>query len=82
MKNRYGEEYDFIPVNENTYQFKFETKYCRYGGLPDTNSIDSNNLGFVDPSGGPFVSPGFDIKGRKVTKIYISEEKKILLEVE
>lgn len=82
MKNRYGEEYDFIPVNENTFQFKFETKYCRYGGLPDTNSIDSNNLGFVDPSGGPFVSPGFDINGRKVKTISVTDEGTILLEVE
>lgn len=80
MKNRYGDEYDFIPVNENTYEFKHSSKYARYGGLE--NSVDMNSLGFVDPSGGPFVSPGFDIRGRKVTKIYISEEKKILLEVE
>jgi hypothetical protein len=33
-----------------------------------------DNLGFVDPSGGPFISIGYEIEGRKVTNIAVNSE--------
>lgn len=69
MKNRYGDEYRFEKVNENTYTIVGELKYWRYGGKEGQNGIDDNDLGFVDPSGGPFISIGYKIEGRNVTRI-------------
>lgn len=71
-KNRYGDEYGFSKVDDNTYTIVGGLKYWRYGGKPGTNGIDFNDLGFVDPSGGPFISVGMSIEGRKVTRISIS----------
>ena len=34
--------------------------------------MDLTDLGFVDPSGGPFISVGSIIEGRKVTKIQLA----------
>lgn len=69
MKNRYGDEYRFEKVNENTYTIVGELKYWRYGGKEGQNGIDDNDLGFVDPSGGPFISIGYKIEGRTVNRI-------------
>lgn len=81
MKNRYGDEYSFEKVDENTYTIVGDLKYWRYGGQDGQERIDYNNLGFVDPSGGPFISVGYSIEGRKVTCISMVGEK-IHFEVE
>lgn len=70
MKNRYGEEYSFELIGENTYKFVGDPKYCRYGGKQDAPDIDVNDLGFFDPSGGPFISEGYKINGKPVKRIY------------
>ena len=84
MKNRYGDEYLFKKVSENTYIINGALKYWRFGGKE--GGIDMNDLGFVDPSGGPFISPGYVIEGRKVKRISASGDldgtPEILLEVE
>jgi hypothetical protein len=69
MKNRYGDEYTFEQVNADTYTIKGDLKYWRYGGKEGQDQMDFNDLGFVDPSGGPFISTGYVIKGRKVIGI-------------
>ncbi len=69
MKNRYGDEYTFEKVNDNTYTIVGDLKYWRYGGREGQDQMDLNDLGFVDPSGGPFVSVGSIIEGRKINKI-------------
>jgi hypothetical protein len=69
MKNRYGDEYNFEKVSENTYTIVGDLKYWRYGGREGQERMDMNDLGFVDPSGGPFISVGTPIEGRKVNKI-------------
>jgi hypothetical protein len=69
MKNRYGDEYTFEKVNENTYTIVGDLKYWRYGGREGQPEMDFSDLGFVDPSGGPFVSIGYQIEGRKVNRI-------------
>lgn len=81
MKNRYGDEYSFSQVNENTYTIVGDLKYWRYGGREGQERMDFNDLGFVDPSGGPFIQLGMSIEGRKIQRIR-AEDEKILFEVE
>lgn len=69
MRNRYGDEYTFEQVDANTYTIKGDLKYWRYGGQEGQESVDENDLGFVDPSGGPFISIGYMINGRAVKRI-------------
>jgi hypothetical protein len=69
FKNRYGNEYYFEETAPNTYTIKGELSYWRYGGREGQNEMDFNDLGFVDPSGGPFISVGYAIEGRKVNRI-------------
>ena len=75
MRNRNGVEYTFQKVDENTYTIVGALDYWRYGGQEGQESIDYGNLGFVDPSGGPFIGRGYLIEGRKVVKISIADEK-------
>ena len=81
MKNRYGDEYKFDRLDNNTYTITGELKYWRFGGKEGQERVDFNDLGFVDPSGGPFVSIGYMIEGRKVTRIRADDET-IFFEVE
>jgi hypothetical protein len=69
MKNRYGDEYSFEKLSDNTYRIVGELKYWRYGGKEGQEQVDDNDLGFVDPSGGPFIAIGYKIEDRAVTKI-------------
>jgi len=81
MKNRYGNEYEFVAVDNNTYRITGDLKYWRYGGQEGDAGVDLNNLGFADPSGGPFIATGYMIEGRPVTRIRVVDDQ-ILLEVE
>lgn len=81
MRNRYGDEYHFEKINENTYTIKGDLKYWRYGGQEGQERLDYNDLGFVDPSGGPFIGIGYPIEGRKVSRIRV-ESDEIFFEVE
>lgn len=81
MKNRYGDEYRFEKVNDNTYTIKGDLNYWRFGGKEGQSGIDENDLGFVDPSGGPFISIGYMIEGRSVKRIS-SNNNDIFFEVE
>jgi len=69
MKNRYGDEYDFVKVDDNTYTIVGNLNYWRYGGREGQPQMDFNDLGFVDPSGGPFISLGYKIEGKSVKRI-------------
>ena len=69
MRNRYGNEYTFEKVDENTYTIVGELSYWCYGGREGQPEMDFSDLGFVDPSGGPFISVGYVIEGRKVNRI-------------
>jgi hypothetical protein len=74
MRNRYGVEYRFEKVDANTYTIVGALEYWRYGGQEGHTSIDYTDLGFVDPSGGPFISRGYPIDGRKVVRISMVED--------
>ena len=81
MKNRYGVEYSFEPVSDNTYTIVGALEYWRYGGREGQERMDFNDLGFVDPSGGPFIGLGYTVEGRKVVRIRAVDDQ-ILFEVE
>jgi hypothetical protein len=86
MRNRYGNEYTFEKINENTYTIKGDLKYWRFGGREGQNGMDFSDLGFVDPSGGPFIAVGAEIEGRKIVRIGaagdLNDQPNILFEVE
>jgi len=82
MRNRYGDIYHFEKLSENTYTIVGDLKYWRYGGREGQQQMDMNDIGFVDPSGGPFISIGDVIEGRRVTRIRVDSGEKILFEVE
>ena len=81
MKNRYGDEYSFEKVSESVYTIVGDLKYWRYGGREGQEQMDFTDLGFVDPSGGPFIGVGMSIEGRKINRIS-AEGERILFEVE
>lgn len=81
MKNRYGDEYSFEKVNDNTYTIVGNLKYWRYGGREGQPEMDFTDLGFVDPSGGPFIQLGMMIEGRKINRIR-AEGEQLFFEVE
>jgi hypothetical protein len=82
MRNRYGIEYSFEAINADTYGIAGNLSYWRYGGLEGQDKIDENNLGFVDPSGGPFLGVGDILPSvnRKITRIFVKD--RICFEVE
>jgi hypothetical protein len=82
MRNRYGDQYDFEKLSENTYTIVGKLKYWRFGGREGQAEIDLNDLGFVDPSGGPFIAVGSTIHGRKIVRIGVEHNEKIIFEVE
>lgn len=82
MRNRYGDIYHFEKLSENTYTIVGDLKYWRYGGREGQQQMDMNDIGFVDPSGGPFISIGDIIEGRRVVRIRVDSGEKIIFEVE
>ena len=79
--SRYGEKRSFVPVDEKTYRFEGNMHFCRMGGKANQQDIDSNDLGFFDPDGGPFISEGYKIGGQKVVRI-MSKKGGVYFEVE
>lgn len=74
MKNRHGNEYEFVKLNDNTYTIKGDLTYWRFGGKEGQDGIHFNDLGFADPSGGPFISIGYIIDGKPITNISSTDE--------
>jgi len=84
MKNRDGKEYSFERVDDNTYKFimaEEDAMYMRVGGREGQDQIDMNDLGYFDPSGGPFISIDSIIEYKRVSRIRKTEEG-ILMDVE
>lgn len=85
--NRYGDRYWFEKLSDCLFTIKGNLKYWRYGGRVGQNEMDFRDLGFVDPSGGPFIELGMEIEGRKIVRISVEAEdldypERILFEVE
>lgn len=75
MRNRNGDDYFFRKVSEDIYTIEGTLKYWRYGGNDGEDYVDYNNLGFVDPSGGPFIARGATIEGRRIARIFTKDDK-------
>jgi hypothetical protein len=77
MRNRYGDEYHWEKLNDKKYRFVMEGKsldHCRIGGKEGQEKLDPNDLGMFDPSGGPFVSVGDLLEGKKINRIRSTDE--------
>ena len=77
--NRYGDQYWFEVVDDNKFLFKMNEdntslRYCRMGGKPHQENIDTSDLGMFDPSGGPYIALGTEIDGKPITKISCFDE--------
>jgi len=70
-KNRYGDRYTFEKISDNQYTITGDLKYWRFGGREGQPNMDMDDLGFVDPSGGPFIGVGMMIEQRKVVRISV-----------
>lgn len=85
LHNRYHNKLWLELVEPDLYQLQGDLQYCRMGAKPGEDGIDycdsGFELGFVDPSGGPFISPGFPV-GDKVVKQIMSNKAGIYLKVE
>lgn len=68
--NRYRTSFYFIRISDKRYELKGDLKYWRCGGKEGQEGIDYSDLGFIDPSGGPFLFPGFVINGEQVKRIF------------
>lgn len=66
LPNRYGYDIHLESLTDSKWLLKIDEKanYTRVGGknLPD-------DIEYVDPEGGPFLSVGGSVEGRAVTKI-------------
>jgi hypothetical protein len=81
MRNRHGDFYSFEKIDNHTYTIVGELTHWRYGGRDGQERMDFSDLGFVDPSGGPFVSVGDTIEGRTIVRI-MADPEGILFKVE
>ena len=74
-KNRYGDEYEFKLIDANTYLIEGDLKYWRYGGMEGEHSVNTDNLGMMDPSGGPYIALGMMLNGHPITRLYVKDDK-------
>lgn len=72
MKNRHGDFYEYKQISENQVAVVGELKYWRFGGHEGQESVDISDVGFADPSGGPFIELGMTVGDRKIAKISAS----------
>lgn len=56
-KNRYGDVFTFKQLENGNIQWGGNFEYVRYGFKEDPKDIT-----MVDPSGGPYISEGMDMK--------------------
>jgi hypothetical protein len=69
--NRYRDEYYFEETAANHYTIKGGLDHWRMGGKEGELDINVDDLGMIDPSGGPFLTPNFfAIDGYPVKRIY------------
>lgn len=80
-KNRYGDEYWFEQIDKDVYKIMGDLTHWRFGGKDNEVGVNEDDLGFVDPSGGPFISIGSELPIGKV-KTISSNENGIFLKIE
>lgn len=81
-RNRYGVEYWFENCGNKIFKVCGELSYWRFGGQEYKEGIDYQNLGFADPSGGPFLAPGATIgEVGRIKRIFLDNDQ-VMLELE
>lgn len=79
VTSRYGDEYHFMPIDEDGKKYIFKCgDYYRVG----FDNPDDVEYAFVDPSGGPFISPGYKIDDNHIVKSISKHQKGLLIEFE
>lgn len=68
LKSRYNDIYSLTPINDDTYKFEGDAGYMRVGY---NGKIDSSEIKFIDPSGGPMLQVGDLVGNKKIEKIEI-----------
>ena len=71
LPNRCGDKNYLVRESEHTYCIEFDKNADPHmrviGGLEKIEAID--------PSGGPFISVGDEVEGKKITRIYFADKK-------
>jgi hypothetical protein len=68
LKSRYNNVYHLTPINDTNYKFEGDIGYMRVGY---NGKIDSSEIEFIDPSGGPMLQVGDSVGDKKIEKIEI-----------
>lgn len=53
--------------DDSSNRYRLDTKFSYRYGIIEGNS---DEYSFIDPSGGPFMVPGYEIKGYKIKSIH------------
>jgi hypothetical protein len=79
LPSRYGDITKLIPLNHYIYKVDFtENPYsCRYIYAEDNKTIEA-----FDPSGGPYISIGYEIAPNIYVKSIYVDKKDLLISVE
>lgn len=76
--NRYNNCYWFEPIGKDLVVLKGDLTNWRFGGKAGQVKLDTSDLGFVDPSGGPWLAVGGTVEGRDIVKIELKDEQILL----
>lgn len=77
--SRYNDKYHFIPMDDDEKKCIFKCgEYYRVG----FDKPEDTEYLFVDPSGGPFIEPGFKVDENHVVKSISKHPKGIMVEFE
>lgn len=73
LKSRYNDIYHLTPINDTDYKFEGDVGYMRIGymRIDYDGKIDSSEIQFIDPSGGPMLQVGDLVGNKKIEKIEI-----------
>lgn len=67
IKSRYNDIHTLKRLgDEDSKLYELKTEFSYRMGMSD----NPNECTFIDPSGGPFITPGFEIEGNKIKTIY------------
>lgn len=68
LRSRNNDIYRLTPINDTDYKFEGDVGYMRVGY---NDKIDSSEIKFIDPSGGPMLQVGDLVGNKKIEKIEI-----------
>lgn len=73
--NRYGDEIVFEDKGHGLiFMSGYNPDHIRCGGKPFQETLNTNDLGMVDPSGGPYIELGQKILGKTIKNISLEND--------